>query len=301
MDSLDKTNNWVIYGIRLAEEGSLYRYIGYTTNYKNRVSTHTSCGSRGYSHKGSKTPLYDWMHSKNGEKFCFDILEVCDSNSGLTYIHDRETYWISHYRDLQGDLQNRKTSSYLLNVNDGGGGATGYTHTEETKLKISESMQGRTWSEESVEKLKSTLLAQGGTWKSRKFSEEHRANLSGALSGVSNPFYGKTHTDGAKEKLRIAALNRKKIKCLVCGRIVDIANAKRWHMDKCGTYQPSTYQKETLRGEKSGTAKLTEEDVRAIRARALTGEKKSAIVRDYAIGYTQLSRIIKRESWDHID
>ena len=50
-----------------------------------------------------------------------------------------------------------------------------------------------------------------------------------------NPFYGKTHTEETKNKLRELAKNRfkNKIKCEFCGKESSIPNHKRWHGDNC--------------------------------------------------------------------
>lgn len=53
-------------------------------------------------------------------------------------------------------------------------------------------------------------------------------------------------------------------------------------------------------GEKSPHAKLTAENVKAIRTRALT-EKKTIIHKDYqVVSYATLCRIVRREDWKHV-
>lgn len=55
-----------------------------------------------------------------------------------------------------------------------------------------------------------------------------------------------------------------------------------------------------LRGEKNGVAKLTEADVRAVRARVDAGEVRSAVAREFGVSLTHIKRISRRLSWAHI-
>jgi NUMOD3 motif len=104
----------------------------------------------------------------------------------------------------------------LRNMTDGGDGIEGYSHTEETKTKLSKSnggenngFYGKTHSEETKEKMR--LL--GKNRKRNPHSEETKEKMrqsakkywkeSGRdISGENNPFYGKTHTEEVKEKIR---------------------------------------------------------------------------------------------------
>lgn len=55
-----------------------------------------------------------------------------------------------------------------------------------------------------------------------------------------------------------------------------------------------------LRGEQSPTAKLTEANVRYIRARVGAGELRSALASEYSVSCTHIDRIDRRLSWAHI-
>jgi hypothetical protein len=56
-----------------------------------------------------------------------------------------------------------------------------------------------------------------------------------------------------------------------------------------------------LRGERHGMARLTVEDVRAIRARRARGEKLRTISVDFGIKEAQVSAIVSRRNWAHVD
>ena len=57
----------------------------------------------------------------------------------------------------------------------------------------------------------------------------------------------------------------------------------------------------TFLGERHPQAKLTASDVREIRRRCKEGETRAALAAAYGMGLSQVSRIVRRESWSHID
>jgi hypothetical protein len=58
--------------------------------------------------------------------------------------------------------------------------------------------------------------------------------------------------------------------------------------------------KKSPRGEASGQARLTEDNVREIRTRRAAGETISSISVVYGIGGSQISRITRRKAWEHV-
>lgn len=56
-----------------------------------------------------------------------------------------------------------------------------------------------------------------------------------------------------------------------------------------------------LEGERHGRAKLTVEDVRAIRLRIQNGENRTAIARSYGVSFTLIYKIAARELWRNIN
>jgi hypothetical protein len=55
------------------------------------------------------------------------------------------------------------------------------------------------------------------------------------------------------------------------------------------------------RGERSPSAKLTEQEVTTIKARLAAGETRAAIARDYPVHYTTIHAIYVGEHWTHLD
>jgi len=79
----------------------------------------------------------------------------------------------------------------------------------------------------------------GGSAKGYKFTEEGRRKLKKARKeqwkdkGSFYDWNGKKHTDDAKIKIGIAALNRKSIECPHCKLLCKPNMYSRWHGDNC--------------------------------------------------------------------
>jgi hypothetical protein len=89
----------------------------------------------------------------------------------------------------------------LYNRTGGGEGSSGFTHSPETKAKMStirkgenHHLYGKTHSEETKEKMSSAK-------KGKVCSVEHRAKMSSARKGENNAMYGKTHSPETKAKM----------------------------------------------------------------------------------------------------
>jgi len=144
-------------------------------------------GVRLWRHKNDGKPGIGKAIQKYGwENFSAEILEICS----IDMIDLREKFWIKVYDCIA-------PNGY--NLTDGGNGRR--VVSDETRKKLSESHLGKP-----------------AYWKGKKFSEEHKANLSkshkgkkmldeqrakiskslkGKMSGEKNPMYGKTpHNKG---------------------------------------------------------------------------------------------------------
>jgi len=261
-----------------------FRYIGYTVNKKRRLKSHLDRAKN-----GTKTALYDWMRSHPSGSFELQIIERCPEGD-KDFIYDREMFWIRHYRELQGGLRDKATESYLLNDLDGGGGALGMSHTQESKDRISAANLGRKWSEDSRNKMKETLATQGGTWKGKEFSDEHRSNLSVASSGENNPFFGRSHSQETKCKIGKANSGENSA---WFGKKHSEETKQRIRESNLGLPKAS--------GEDAGGSKLTGTAVLEIRNKFDNqGHTISQLVKEYSISNSQVRRIVRRESWKHL-
>ena len=82
----------------------------------------------------------------------------------------------------------------IHNKTNGGEGVSGYTHTEETKKKISEIGKGRECKQETRKKLSEAS-------KGKSISEETKRKMSEVKKGENNPNYGKEMSEEHKQKI----------------------------------------------------------------------------------------------------
>jgi len=182
-------HQWLVYALHHQDEGSPYRYVGYTTVGMMRTfaGRHMDRAIGGHHY-----PVYVWMRSIGEENVGFSILEFCPEGD-LEFIFSREIYWIAYYRELQGSLLDKKTENYLTNIADGGGGNIGYIATEEHRRKLSEVHLGK---KKSAEHAINIGLASKG----RVHSEEARQRNREAQSGSKNPNFGKVWSEETNRK-----------------------------------------------------------------------------------------------------
>jgi hypothetical protein len=123
-----------------------------------------------------------------------------------------------HLKGRPGWVPSIETSEKLRQASIGNKYSLGYHHSEETKMKMSESHKGRYVSEETREKL--SIVNRGKkhseeakkknseAHKGKKHTEEWKIQHSEDMKGEKNPIFGKCHTEETKQKLRTAALRR---------------------------------------------------------------------------------------------
>jgi hypothetical protein len=86
------------------------------------------------------------------------------------------------------------------------------------------------------------------------------------------------------------------------GQVSHIARGGSWrHLLAEGNPGTQSRKGRAPRGEHHHAARLTEADVRAIRARRAAGETGVALARAYGVTPTLISAIIKRRCWRHIE
>lgn len=100
------------------------KYVGQSINPEVRYKQH-------FKDARNDNLLFHNALTKYGEEgFIFEIIE---ENIPLNTISDREKYWIA-------ELNTKKPNGY--NLTDGGEGTFGYKHTDESKIKMSETKKG---------------------------------------------------------------------------------------------------------------------------------------------------------------
>jgi hypothetical protein len=70
--------------------------------------------------------------------------------------------------------------------------------------------------------------------------------------------------------------------------------------DRKGRFNHRLHRERNPRGEENGSAKLTDEDVRAIRARGEAGENAYQIATDYAVSRRNVEYILAGRTWRHV-
>lgn len=225
------------------------KYVGQACDIEERWRQHKGDLRRGKHYNAHLQSSWN----KYGEKsFSFYVVELCDENS----LSDREIHYIKELDAF----------SCGYNMTQGGEGTRGHHHTEEHKKRMSELYRGRSFSEETLQKMSAAKKGipieiteariagykiTASKLKGRKFSEEHRGNLSKSLKGREpwnkgkrfpseySPMYGKHLSDDAKRKISEANRGRKqtekqrlnhakKVMCIDTGEIFpSIADAAR--------------------------------------------------------------------------
>lgn len=150
------------------------KYIGQSVNISNRWRQHKY-------ELNNNTHFNDYLQkawNKYGENnFCFDVLEYCD----IDRLDELEIYYIDLYETLDRDKGYNLTS----------GGTINKVYSDETRIKISNSLKGHKVSMESRIKI----------------SENH-ADFSGSNNGM----YGRNHSEEAKQKVSQANKGRMSIR-----------------------------------------------------------------------------------------
>lgn len=157
----------IVYIYMLADPiDSRIRYVGKTDNLTGRYRSHCSTQNR-QDHRAN------WLNKLRSLnlKPIMQIIEECDETNWV----ERETYWIKYYREVLG--------CDLVNATDGGEGTVGWTQSEETRRKLSESRKG-----------------EKNPYFGKTHSEEAKRKLSEAQKGNTN-WLGKVHSAESKRKI----------------------------------------------------------------------------------------------------
>ena len=166
------------------------RYVGITCRgYQERFKEHIYEALN-----GSTTILHNAIRKYGVDNFDLMLLE---SDIPDELISKREQHYIALYNTFY-------SSGIGYNMTEGGGGMSGYKHTEDAKHKISESLQGHQFPQSRNKKIQEAMTG-------RDYKPEWRAALSQARLGrftkEENPFYGKHHSE--KTKQRVSDANTK--------------------------------------------------------------------------------------------
>lgn len=164
----------------------MYGYIYKTTNLINGkiyIGQHKA-DKFDLSYYGSGKHLINAINYYGVNNFKCELIEWCETQS---VTNSRERYWIKYYNSRNKDIG--------YNITEGGEGWKGGVHTEETKLKISKAKTGASPNREYIT-TDDTKLKISNTLKSYYKSHD-------------NPRKGAKLSDTTKQKLRDANLGKK--------------------------------------------------------------------------------------------
>ena len=142
-------------------------YIGSSVNLSRRFRVYYDFSFLSVRIANSKSRIYSAILKHGYSNFQLEILEYCTKENAIS----REQYYIDLYKP-----------EYNLNLT--AGSRLGSTSSEESRLKMSKSAQGR------------------------KHTEQSKNLLSLANKGINNPNFGKTHSKETKALISLARLGK---------------------------------------------------------------------------------------------
>ena len=136
-----------------------HMYVGGSIDIERRFREHKN-------YKGLKTQAVDRAIKKYGaDNFTYQI--ITELPADWKVIGEHEKYWVKFYNTFK-DKQH-------YNLDEGGRGRSDYTHSNETKMKISKAKKGKPNPTKGISRPD--------------------------MAGENNPFYGKHHTEETKIKM----------------------------------------------------------------------------------------------------
>ena len=263
-----------IYEIRNTVNGK--RYIGSAVRFGNRWRQHAQSLARGDHHS---IALQRAWSVYGPSAFQFNKLLACSKDNLLMY----EQLCIDGYRPEYNCVQ--KAGSQL-----------GYKHSDESRKRMSESrakdfspMKGKTHSAETKAKISESRKGKGGgertperlakisaALKGRAVSPEQRAKISAKLMG---------HKQSPEQIERRAQKLR--------GRKMPQGFAQATALRMKGAKLSATHAQNIGRSK----AKLTDDQVREIRARRAAGEARKSLAAEYCIDAASITNLVARVSY----
>ena len=180
-------------------------YIGQTIKERpsDRFSQHRY-SARHPEQDNSNSYLHKAMREYGVDNFIFEIIEEVP----VEVLDERECFWIS-------ELNSLVPNGY--NLTDGGEGTKGYSRPQSIEERLKRQQSNKKFYEDNPEAIEQARERTKEFWQ----NEEYRQKVTEGVhkfynehpdlfSGKNNPFYGKTHTEESRAKIKEAAKLKKK-------------------------------------------------------------------------------------------
>lgn len=159
-------------------------YIGQTRKVVSaRFSQHIRTAKN-----GENTHLYNAMRKYGYDVF---IVEEMEKVNTLEELNDRERYWIAQL-------------SPAYNISRGGQGISDYIYTPEHKKNISNSLKGKSHTEETKKKISEANKNRPFPFKGISLPEEHKKKIKESNIGQERPWLYGPHSEETKRKISLA-------------------------------------------------------------------------------------------------
>ena len=182
----------IIYGYTNLESGKMY--IGKTLHPKSRWNDHRYGKYKNGWHKD---------YQNNPDKYEYSVIEYDVPEDKLD---EREIFWIGFFDSYRNEY----------NLTEGGNTTRGYKHSDESKQKISDASK-KCWQDpEYLKKMKNRpkhcgekngmygdhcFAGENHPFYGKHHTEEAKQKISARMKGENNPFYGKHHTEEWRQKM----------------------------------------------------------------------------------------------------
>ena len=201
-----------VYGIVQLDAGvpGELLYVGGSGEIDRRIREHRS-GVNKLGYYKQNPALYDYLAELGEDGWYVRTLEWCKDER---HLGEREKCYLHNYkprfnRRFNSSYSHTKESKEKISEaakgRPGSNGFKGKVHTEESKRKMSKSTSGelhplyrKKHTEETKQKISETKK---GTKQTQEFKERRR--------GTGNPFYGRKHTEESKRKMKESIRKRK--------------------------------------------------------------------------------------------
>jgi group I intron endonuclease len=184
-----------IYKISNITNGKIY--IGSAVNIYHRINCHIRDLKKNENSKFLQRAWNKYQH----EGFQFEVLEFCNEEDCIK----REQHYLDTVLFAQEYISSNKSDKRFrrlgYNICPIAGSTKHFSHSEETKRKVSQTHKGRKQTKEHKEKVAFYSIGERNGMYGRNHDGESRLRMSINSSGEKNGMYGKTHSEEVRKNI----------------------------------------------------------------------------------------------------